>query len=474
MKRSLLVSMSLLMLFLSSCGTLFVKGGADYRDGENLLKQGRFDEAAAKALTALDKNPEFEEAADLLDRAVNEGTQKIPSQIEGMKSSNDPFVYDRILPLYQRMENLHQIVSASSYASQYKTKSWEAEIQESLQKAAEAHYAAGRELLAKGDYRSARNATAQFEAVQKFVPDYKDVAALTEQSIAAGVATAVVYLKQPISGSNLEEYAQKILVNDAAVKKFTRFISSREAGLSAGLSADAAAARAKGSADFLIYVGDFTIAGEAKPLRRVEAETTVKNGFINAQFPATQISASFELTASAPFAVYDTASGEALQNDTISVDAGDYATYYVFNANENRDLLGRNCRSINMPEPEGLSLFREFFEEIEDQTYDFSREDPNQLKNMSFSYIKNLVHKKTFFGNPEIMYVENNFTTSLYYSLDGYGDENQEVADNADLLLNSVIPATLEKRAQEQANDREGAAKLVVARAANAAKSALR
>ncbi len=472
--KKILSTMLISLLFISACGTLFVKGGSEYREGEKMLDQGRFDLAAEQAVAALEKNPEFEEAADLLDRAVQAGTKDAKAQIEKLKASDDRFAYDRIIPLYQMMDNLHQAVSSSDYASQYETQSWEAEIKESREKAAEAHYAAGQELMAQGDYRSARKATAQFEMVQKILPDYKDTASRIEQSIEAGIATAVVYLKEPAGRDSLETQIQRTLSADKNIKKFTRFVSTQELGLPTGLSASAALNRAKGSADFLIYVGDYTVNGDVSPVSRSQAQTSVKSGFVTMQFPATKVSVSYDLTASAPYAVYETVSGKAVKEDTISVDGGASASYYVFNSNEKKADEGRIYRSINMPEPEGKVIPREFFDDISEQTEDLAVTSPALMRSRPFSSIAGEVNGKTFFGNPEVIHVERSFVTGVYYSHVSSAEDNKELADKAGNLLNKVIPEALEAKAREKVNSREAAAGMIAGRVAGAAKPALR
>ena len=472
--KKIVISILISVLFITACGTMFVKGGSEYRKGEEMLKKGRFDLAAKNAVAALEKNSEFEEASDLLGRSVEAGTEDAQARIEELRASEDPFVYDRIVPLYRLMDNLHQVISSSPYASKYETRSWEEKIQESMENAADAHYAAGQELLAKGDFRSARKATVQFEMVNKIIPEYKDVASLTEQATEAGIATAVVYLKEPGEERDLEGTAVNILSGDDSIKKFTRFLRTDELGMASGLSSSAALAQAKGSADFLIYVDNYTISGEVTPVSKSQAQTSVKSGFITMQFPATKVSASYELTASAPYAVYETASGKALQEDTISINAGNSVEYFVFNTDKTKSLEGGSYRSITMPEPDGKVIPREFFDDIAEQTAKLTITSPAVMRSKSFNIIADKVEGKTFFGNPEVIHVDNSFVTGVYYSYTQAREENKENADKAAKLLNDVIPTALEQNAQELIKNRDSAAMMVVRRAANTAKEALR
>ena len=84
----MLTTVALLLAF-TSCATLFTQGGANYRRGNRAYLSQDYVTAVKELLVALEKNPEFRQALDLLPKAFNEGTEYYLSQTLGNPGPTD-------------------------------------------------------------------------------------------------------------------------------------------------------------------------------------------------------------------------------------------------------------------------------------------------------------------------------------------------------------------------------------------------
>jgi hypothetical protein len=320
--RVKLVGAALCVLILATgCGTLFTAGGSEYRQGEAAFEAGDYHVAAAQAIAALEKNDEFEEAQDLLSRAVTQGTTSWTAAIEELESSDDPFAYDSITQFYGALQQLHTTVSGSPYASRYPTTDYSAELAAAKESAAEAHYVAGADLVAAGGVRQARQALGHFDVAQGFVPGYKDTEALMATARETAVATVVVYCPDADNGVQMESGLIRSLRQDQVIDAYSVFLGRDTTGLEGGQSLATVQEIAKDSdADILVYAEfDVTGSGNVSSTERKTGDFTFGQEPDDG-VPATEYTWSTAQTMNGTYHVIDLNASEEIAADSFSAD----------------------------------------------------------------------------------------------------------------------------------------------------------
>ncbi|WP_143559170.1 hypothetical protein [Alkalispirochaeta americana] len=219
---------------------MFTKGGGAFRAGDRAFEQGKYAEAVDHALNALETNPDFEEARELLGKAFRTGTTTYEGSIAQKKASSEPFRWDEIWKIYATLEKMHQAVAASPYSNAFDTKSYAEPLAEARETAAAERYAAGVEALGKGGFGNARIAIEHFEKAAEAIPGYQDLndqmAQAREQAVSRVVVTAnsdaLGELLKQVEGtlSSQETYAAIDLVqaNHSLSEARERFSSSHD------------------------------------------------------------------------------------------------------------------------------------------------------------------------------------------------------------------------------------------------------
>lgn len=319
MKRFGLLVLTIALLALTSCATMFTKGGAQYRQGERALEAGDYVEAATLAIEALDKNPEFEDARALLDRAFTQGTRTWEQAVTDLESSDDEFAYDRIYPLYEKLDVLHSTVGASTHAGNLDVASYAEKIAAAKETAAEAHYQAGVSALDGGDFRSAREAVRRFQSAQRIVADYKDASDLEAEARELAKVTVMVYASSDPQTIFDQNFGTRV-IRSAGVAEFTEVVDAGPLSGDAGL--DEVIARADG-ADFVLYVTG-TAHGEANgPTQSDPTEI----------YPDTigyELTLGSDSVLEGSFQLFDVAAGETVVDDSLKVTHSDDITMRVF------------------------------------------------------------------------------------------------------------------------------------------------
>lgn len=323
MKRFGLFAIGITLLALTSCATMFTKGGRQYREGDRAREAGKYIEAASLAIEALDKNPEFEEAKVLLDQAFTHGTDAWEQAIADLESSDDEFAYDRIYPLYEKLEALHSTVRASTHARGFDVASYAEKIIAAKENAAEAHYLAGVATLEAGDFRSARKAVRQFQAADRIVEGYKDASALEAEARELAVVTVMVYASGEPQGVFDESFGHQV-IRSAGVSQFTELVSGGPAAGTADI--EEVLSHADG-ADFVLYATG-TVAGEAYgPTQGEQTEF----------YPDTtgyELSVGYESSLEGSFELYDVDTGESVVGNSLAVAQSEHITMRVFEPSE--------------------------------------------------------------------------------------------------------------------------------------------
>lgn len=326
MNRLGLIALSAALIALTSCATMFTRGGKQYRDGERALEAGDYVSAASLAIDALDKNAEFEEARSLLSRAFNQGTARWEAAVSDLESSGEQFAYDSIYPLYEKLEALHSTVGDSMHGADFDVERYADRIADAREKAADAHYQAAIAALEKGDFRSARNAVREFNVVQRIVPDFKDAAALQDKARELATVTLMVYADGEPSGLFGESFGRQV-VGAAGVATFTEVVNG--SSLAKAATFEEVIARADG-ADFVLYVTGLAGGAAYGPEQGAPKEF----------YPATigyELSVGYESAVDGSFRLYDVAAGKTVAGNSVEVESSDSITMRVFEPTSSRE-----------------------------------------------------------------------------------------------------------------------------------------
>jgi len=446
MKRISIAVLLIIALFFTGCGTLFVKGGGDYRAGKRAYNDGKYGHAASLTLSALEKNPELEEATELLDKIVYAGTTGSLEKIKQLKASDNRFAYDKIWQIYAVMDSLHKVISESSVSDTYETKSFSEETAQAKQAAAEAHYKAGKELLAKDNFKSARKAAPHFSTARSIVSDYKDSAELYKQAKEESIAYVLVYSRQRIP--ELESRVQKAARENSSVTKYTKFLSANTIGIGAGLTASQVASKMENMADYIVYVGDISTDSDANPLSITDGNP------IAGSIKTRVMSSSYTQKASAPYSVVATATGKVMKNGTKSASSSNDIEYTIMKSTGLETVnFGEGKKNwvylyLNVEAYNTISPYISNTKALVDK---YDREDFQSIQ--YFAELKKIVDGKTYNYDSNLL----KFTNGQYSIC--YGDtyaESYRVKSEATTLLGSAITSAMKRLSKKVANANSG------------------
>lgn len=179
-----------------SCASLFTKGGMSYEAARRAYKDKDYVTAVDKAMTALNKNPEYAEAENLLVQAFTEGTQFHLNKAEKGVSEGGINGLETALESFRYLVNLHKTGSITGN-QRISIQDFSGKVEETRDHLVEAYYLAGVKALNEEDYKKARDAVAWFKKVLGQSSDYKDTADLLEQAMDEAVAVIAVSAGNP-------------------------------------------------------------------------------------------------------------------------------------------------------------------------------------------------------------------------------------------------------------------------------------
>ncbi len=193
-----------------------------YETAKKAYKDGRYVEAVESALEALEKNPEYEEARQILVSAFNEGTAAYLAPAEKNAAESDPVMLDLAVGYYDKLIAMNNFVKAAGNSDVSYTDYQPAQTDVRLKLIA-AHYETGKKRLASGDYKQARMAIDNFNYVAANSKDYADIQALLKNAQAAAVVDVAVSAGE--AGGEWEQYVFSRLTIDS---KYTDDIADHE------------------------------------------------------------------------------------------------------------------------------------------------------------------------------------------------------------------------------------------------------
>lgn len=434
MKRLFILLVLVPLVLVTACGTLFVAGGADYRAGERAFKEGKYDVALEKALSALETNPEFPEAAELLQRTAEQGPRNILAEIDTLQSSGRAFASDSIWREYAHLERIHRILSGSSYASRYPTKSYAQERDEAKETAAEEYYQAGSRALARGDFRSAREASRYLASAQALIADYKDTQSLLAQAKEAGIARVMVYSVQGMD--ILERAAINALGGNPTVREFTQFVSPAALGIGQGRSlANVVRDSQEADVDLLLYIESVT-AGRVTDTRS-RPNISLAGGLLSGNEYTWGYNQEIEGT----LQLIDVAAGQVLSQQSYRDSASDSITATIITGTSSMRLNLRDFGDGSfavMRVQDATSLLYGVYDDFHASARDFvSRQNYDAVRAAdSFEALKRIVHNEIWYYGTEILTDD---ATELYYPLyDKVRTENTRRYEYSNSLFNTT------------------------------------
>ncbi len=223
MKRTLsLVLVILVSLTLTSCGTLFVKGGSEYRQGMFAFEQKAYVQALDSFLRAWTMNPDFTEAKAMIPVAFNDGDAQY-KQAALAAPGDDPEVLDRIAQAYTDLEALHRLARESGYPT-LAASNYSEEAKQANQKAAQRWFNLARNQQQGGDKLDIRAAVMMYERAKARDPQNPEIIASLQKAVDEAIVTLMVL------GIGSPSFKQTMYSDIREGLKTDRFVKVIEAG----------------------------------------------------------------------------------------------------------------------------------------------------------------------------------------------------------------------------------------------------
>lgn len=223
MKRMLSLALILLLtLTLTSCGTLFVKGGSEYRQGMSAFEQKAYVQALDSLLRAWTMNPDFTEAKAMIPVAFNDGDAQY-KQAALAAPGDDPEVLDRIAQAYTDLEALHRLARESGYPT-LAASNYSEEAKQANQKAAQRWFNLARNQQQGGDKLDIRAAVMMYERAKARDPQNPEIIASLQKAVDEATVTLMVL------GIGSPSFRQTMYSDIREGLKADRFVKVIEAG----------------------------------------------------------------------------------------------------------------------------------------------------------------------------------------------------------------------------------------------------
>jgi hypothetical protein len=179
--------------------TLLLMVGCSTTD--RLIEGQQYAEATEHLVSSLMKSPTDNEKIAKLDYVLIKSSSREMTQIEELKMSGQPDIWDEVPALYQKADHLQQKVKTLPDTTltlmKYEFKDYSGFITQARNKATEYHYALAKKLLGKEDIAAKQQAFNSLKHAHKLTPGYKDV----EQLIAQFEAIKPVFIYYNVRNS---------------------------------------------------------------------------------------------------------------------------------------------------------------------------------------------------------------------------------------------------------------------------------
>ena len=221
MKKSTATILILLAISitLTSCATLFTKGGSSYRTAVAAYEKQAYTSALYHLAQALSVNPEFPEALELFPKVFQEGNaqyKKIAAENTGIEQ---PEAADRVLYAYTQLQKLHE-TARDSGRKDLNLEDFTTEIQQAKLIAADLWFTQAQNLEAQGDRENLKLAVAAYETARDRNPTLDNINA----TIARVLEQATVTVAVAASGPGKKTFAKTVLEDVTKTLSENRFV----------------------------------------------------------------------------------------------------------------------------------------------------------------------------------------------------------------------------------------------------------
>lgn len=209
MKKRLSIMMLLVLMTLvfTSCGTLFTKGGADYRRAVSLYESKQYAQSIDSLNKALALNPSFPEAVALYPLVFNEGTAYYKAEVANNQNREDHISADKVYRAYENLYDMHTRVSSNNRFRLY-TEDFAYRFRQSREKAGRLWFAYAQQLAANNTRKSQREAVVAYETAK----DRDSQIAGLDEELRIALDKATVTLM--VLGNGPDEAFHTMILND--------------------------------------------------------------------------------------------------------------------------------------------------------------------------------------------------------------------------------------------------------------------
>ena len=168
-----------------------------------------YNAALRDTVTALQYNPNYEKAQTYVKAFFDTAVRVHQDNINDLEGSSDRFKWDHLVVEYEGLIEVNSLVRSlpplinkkTSLPITFDTKNYTTELNNALEKAAEAHYQEGIRLAElSDDPDTQKHAAKEFKRVEEFVVGYKDTRTRYEQAKSAGVKRIAILTFKDKSG----------------------------------------------------------------------------------------------------------------------------------------------------------------------------------------------------------------------------------------------------------------------------------
>lgn len=322
MKKQLSIMMLLVLMTLvfSSCGTLFTKGGSDYRRAVSLYESKQYAQSIESLNKALALNPSFPEAVALYPLVFNEGTAYYKAEVANNQNREDRISADKVYRAYENLYDMHTRVSSNNRFRLY-TEDFAYRFRQSREKAGSLWFAYAEQLAANNTRKSQREAVIAYETAKNRDPQ---IAGLDEKlRIALEKATVTLM----VLGNGPDEAFHTMVLNDMkktfSSDRFVQIIESEsfrvnDPGVLVG-PIDRAISFGKGrNIDYLIEV---TVYNRTEAINKEEPVRLPKD---NPRFSGVKKTVGYSIKNTVSYRLFDLKTVNVIAGNTFATEDGPY------------------------------------------------------------------------------------------------------------------------------------------------------
>jgi hypothetical protein len=152
---------------------------------DRLIEEQNYDEAAGQLVESLKKSPADSEKIAKLDYVLIKAGNKKMTRIEELKMSGQPDIWDEVLALFEKSDELQQTVKTLPDTTlslmRYEFRDYSDLITKARNRATKYHYALAKKLLEKEDIAAKQQAFNSLKRANRLTPGYKDAEQLIAQ-----------------------------------------------------------------------------------------------------------------------------------------------------------------------------------------------------------------------------------------------------------------------------------------------------